>query len=128
MTTISSDMVFRKAVSIGDASGSVKTTEIIMLPEGVDDLTVHAIGVGGASALIVEESYSSPTNIANEYSGNTSEPGYVAPVWSTLDATLAAVGTTGVILQFNKTPVAIRARQLTGTRTGTLTLTGKRRA
>jgi hypothetical protein len=124
MTTVLSGAagVYRKVLSSSDGDGSANAKNpYTFLPDECNDFTVFAIGTSTA-AIIVEESFSDPSVIADDYT-NT----HTNAVWTTLDATLASVGATGVVFNLGThTCVAIRARQLTSGKIGSVTLVGKR--
>ena len=120
MPTVYPDRISRQKVSVLDGAGNTK--KVIFLPERVADLTAYALG-GQATALIVEMSFSAPSDIGADIGSGTD----TLATWSQLDATLASVGTTAVVFKFlGLTPTAIRARQLSAAKTGDLILTGRR--
>lgn len=111
------ESVWRKSVTATKPNPGTEVKQIVMIPEGVIDLTIYALG-SAAAACKIEESYSS---------GAAVQSGTPTPVWLSVDASLDSVGTTTVRYQLGtQTPVALRASSLTDNQTATLVLVGKR--
>jgi len=117
MSTVYPEGVWRVAVTATKPNPGVEAKQIVMIPEGVVDLTLYAVG-SAAGACKIEESPSSGVSIST---------GSPAPVWMAVDASLDAVGTTTIRYALGtRTPVALRVSSLTDNQTATLILVGKR--
>lgn len=115
MATEYSSGVWRQEVTGTNPSG-VDTPAVLMIPEGVFDLTIYAVG-SAATSCKIEESASSPTAIQTT----------TGDVWQSVDATLDSVSTTQVKFALgNNTPVALKVTALTSDESATLILVGKR--
>jgi hypothetical protein len=115
--TVYSEGVWRKQVTATRPNPGVEAKQVVMIPEGVTDLTIYAKG-SAASSCLVEESPSS---------GEAIQFGTPTPEWVQVDASLASVGTT--LTRFvlgDRTPVALRVSSLIDNQTATLILVGRR--
>lgn len=109
--------VFRQEVTATKPNPGTEVKRVVMIPDGVVDLTLYVIGSTAATAK-VEESYSSGVSI------QTNTP---AAVWLSVDATLDSVGATTVRYQLGtRTPVALRLSCLVDNQSATMVLVGKR--
>lgn len=117
MSTVYPEGVFRVSVVATKPNPGTEVKQVVMIPDGVTDLTIYALG-SAAAACKIEESPSSGIAIST---------GTPAAVWMSVDATLDAVGTTTVRYSLGtRTPVALRVSSLTDNQTATLILVGKR--
>jgi hypothetical protein len=116
MSTVYPENVFRQEVSCTKPGAGAAVPAVVMIPDGVIDLTLYVKGSTGATAK-VEESPSSGVSVL------TDTP---AADWITTDASLASVGTTLTRYNLLHTPVALRVTSLVNDATATLTVVGKR--
>lgn len=116
MSTVYDIGVWRVAVTATKPNGGTQVSPIVMIPDGVTDLTVYVKG-SAATTGKVEESPSSGVSI------QTNTP---AADWMSVDASLDSVGTTLTRKALDHTPVALRLTSLTTDQTATMVVTGKR--
>jgi len=117
MPTVYPEGVWRQEVTATKPNPGTEVKKILMVPEGVTDLSLYAYGDFAASCKI-EESYSSGVAI---------QTGAPTPAWVSVDGTLDAVGTTAVRYALgSRTPVAFRVSSLVDNKLATLVLTGRR--
>jgi hypothetical protein len=117
MSTVYPDNVWRQSVVATKPNPGTEVKQVLLIPEGVMDLTIYAVG-SAAACCKIEETASSPASAVS---------GTPAPTWASVDATLDTVGTTQVRFALGtRTPVALRVSSLTDNQTATLTLVGKR--
>lgn len=115
--TVYSEGVWRMQVTATKPNPGTEVQRIVMVPEGVTDLTLYVRGSAAACAK-VEESPSS---------GEAIQTGTPAPDWMSVDASLDAVGTTLVrYVMGDRTPVAFRVSSLTDNQTATLIVVGRK--
>jgi hypothetical protein len=115
--TVYSEGVWRKQVTATKPNPGTEAKQIVMVPEGVTDLTLYVRGSAAATAR-VEESPSS---------GEAIQTGTPAPDWLSVDASLDSVGTTLVrYVLGDRTPVALRVSSLVDNQSATLIVVGRK--
>ena len=108
--------VWRQEVTATKPNPGTEVKRVVMIPEGVTDLTLYVKGSTAAAAK-VEESPSSGVSV---------QTGTPAADWLSVDATLDSVGTTMVRYTLTRTPVALRVSSLVDNQTATLIVIGKK--
>jgi len=116
MTTVYNEGVWRVSLTATKVTGETQVSPVLMIPEGVVDITLYVIA-SAATTGKVEESYSSGVSI------QTNTP---AAAWMAVDASLNSVGATAVRYLLPHTPVALKLTSLTTDQTATMVVTGKR--
>lgn len=116
MSTVYSSGVWRTEVTATKPDGEAQVSPIVMIPEGVIDLTLYAVASAAVSGKI-EESPSSPDAILTA-TGDT---------WMPVDDNLSSFGSTLTrVVLMGRAPVALRVTSLTTDETATMILTGRR--
>jgi len=108
--------VWRREVLATKVTGQTQVSPLVMVPEGVFDLTLYVIASTAATGL-VEESPSSGAAIQTA----------TGDKWLAVDASLNAVGATVVRFALgDRVPTALRLTSLKADETATMVVIGKR--
>lgn len=117
VTTVYNEGVWRVEVTATKVADEDPVSPIVMVPEGVCDISVYCIASASASGK-VEESPSSGVSI---------QSGTPTPVWMSPDNALDSVGVTMVRSYLGaRVPVAFRVSSLTEDETATMILVGRK--
>lgn len=117
MSTVYNEGAWRVEVTATKPTAGTQVSPIVMIPDGVIDLTIYVKGSASATGK-VEESPSSGVSI---------QTGTPAADWMSVDATLDSVGTTLVRFPLGtRTPVALRLSSLVNDQTAKMVVVGKR--
>jgi hypothetical protein len=116
MTTVYNEGVWRVEVAASKPTAGTQVSPVVMLPDGVTDITVYVKG-STTDACSVTESPSSGVAI---------QTGTPAAEWVAVDASLTNVDATTVRYLLNHTPVALKLTVLVNDATATMVVTGRR--
>jgi hypothetical protein len=116
MTTVYVEGVWRAEITATKPAGGTQISPILLIPEGVEAITLYVVGSAAATAC-VEESPSSAAEILTP-SGD---------LWMSVDATLDSVGATLVAFELGtRTVMALRLSSLVDDETATLIAIGRK--
>lgn len=116
MATVYNEGVWREEVTATNPSGGGGVSPIVMVPEGVTDISLFVVASAAGTGNVTE----SPS------SGTAIQTGTPTPTWIAVDASLTGVGTTMVKYDLvAHTPVALKIASGTTDETATLIAVGK---